>query len=123
MFVLKWYGHLNGWHALTHVRWLLLATGVAAILLMLMQAARRSPALPVTFSAFVTVLGAASFLWLGYRVVISVPPHQKLGAIVGWVCVIAIALAGIASIRQEGIASADEPQEIPTITPGQVGGS
>ena len=65
---------VNGWHALTDAaladagddprarsRWSFL------------QATRRAPALPVSFSVIVTVLGVLTTLWLIYRVLLNVP--------------------------------------------------
>ncbi|MBV9466773.1 MAG: hypothetical protein JO206_09070 [Solirubrobacterales bacterium] len=127
LFVLPWYRvgaavSLDGWHGLTHLRWLSLVTVIAGAALVYLQAARRAPALPVTVSVFVTVLGALTALWLIYRVLIDPPSGQQVGAYVGLLGACAIAYGGYASMRQEGIATADEPQEIPTVgLPGQDG--
>ena len=74
MFLLKWYGvggvvgafaaragisaSVNGWHALTILRWLMLLTIIAALALAYLQASQRSPALPVSASVIVTVHAA-----------------------------------------------------------------
>ena len=63
----KWYGgaggtggSLTGWQALTDLRWLLLVTILAALGLAFMQATRRAPAVPVTMSLIVMLLGIVS---------------------------------------------------------------
>src|SRR5579884_4484695 len=40
----------NGWHGLAHAHWLLLVTIVLALALLVLQAARPSPAVPVTLA-------------------------------------------------------------------------
>ena len=89
MFLLPWYGYKgdlapiaarlgvstsqNGWHSLSTTRWLLLLTIVAALALVYLQGTRRSPAMPVTFSLFVWLLGGLTSLVLIYRVLINMP--------------------------------------------------
>src|SRR5947209_13556312 len=46
----------NGWNGANHLHWLLLVTIIAALALFVTQAARRSPAIPVTLSLFVLLL-------------------------------------------------------------------
>ncbi len=122
MFALKWYavsGSLSetlgrglgqpttfdGWNGLQHLRWLLLVTIVAALALTYFQAARRQPAIPITLSVVVTVLGGLSALALIYRVLINTPAStldQRAGAYLGLVATIGIAYGGYKSMRQEG---------------------
>jgi hypothetical protein len=88
------------------------------------QASRRAPAIPVSLSLLTMVLGGLTVLWLIYRVLISPPGgDRKTGAIIGLLSACAIAYGGYRSVRQEGIAQADEPAEIPTIRLGEQGGS
>ncbi|HEX4279930.1 MAG TPA: hypothetical protein VHZ27_04135, partial [Solirubrobacteraceae bacterium] len=77
----KWYGgagrtggSLTGWQALTDLRWLLLVTIVAAVGLVFIQATRRAPALPVTMSLVVMLLGIVTVVALIIRVLIDPPP-------------------------------------------------
>jgi len=121
----KWYGagsgsggSETGWQSLTDLRWLLLVTIVAAAGLVFAQAARRAPAIPVTMSLVVMLLGIASVVALIYRVLISPPPHQEAGAYLGLLWAIGIALGGYFSLRQEGIAARDAPRDIPIVRPG-----
>src|SRR5438874_10211403 len=72
MLALPWYrgprGSVTGWDGLTHLRWVLLATVVLALATVVFQAIRPSPAIPVTLTAFTTMLGGASTILLIYRV-------------------------------------------------------
>jgi hypothetical protein len=119
----KWYGHggrsRTGWAALTNLHWLLAVTIAAAFGLMLTQLIRRAPAVPVTMSMIVTVLGLISVLALIYRVLINPPAHEQGGAFLGLASAIALAYGGYLSLRQEGIARRDGPRDIPVVRPGR----
>jgi FtsH-binding integral membrane protein len=106
---------VDGWNGLSHARWLLLVTILAAFALVLFQARLRAPAIPVTLSWVVAVLGGLSVLWLIYRVIISPAGGREIGGWIGLISAGAIAYGGFASLRLEGIARADAPQEIPTV--------
>jgi cytochrome bd-type quinol oxidase subunit 2 len=121
----KWYGagggtggSQTGWHALTDLRWLMLVTIVATVGLVFAQATRRAPAIPVTMSLVVMLLGIVCVAALIYRVLINPPPHQQAGAYLGLLSAIGIAVGGYISLRQEGIARRDEPRDIPIVGPG-----
>ena len=119
----KWAGSRTGWEALVSLRWLLIVTIATAFGLVLTQATRRAPAIPVTMSLMVTVLGAISVLALVYRVLISPPAHQHAAAYVGLLSAIALAYGGYLSMREEGIARHDAATEIPVVRPGQQNGT
>jgi hypothetical protein len=144
MFVLTWYGltpqirptaatlgsstSVTGWDALTNVRWLMLLTIACGLALVCFQAARRAPAIPVTLSVLVTVLGVLTVLALIYRVLINEPGsdaaiEQKAGAFVGLASAIAIVIGGYLSLRDEGIADKDAPADIEPVSLGPAGGS
>jgi hypothetical protein len=115
---------VDGWHGLSNARWLILATVVAAFALVFFQATRRAPAVPVTLSLLTALLGGLTVLWLIYRVLISPPGgDRKAGAIIGLLSACAIVYGGYQSLRREGIAAADGPGEIPTVSLGEQGGS
>ena len=118
----KWAGSRTGWQALVSLRWLLAVTIAAAFGLVITQTTRRSPAIPVTMSVVVTVLGAISVLALIYRVLINPPTHQLAAAYLGLLSAIALAYGGYLSMREEGIARRDAPSEIPIVRPGQESG-
>jgi uncharacterized membrane protein YoaK (UPF0700 family) len=111
-------GSRTGWQALTDLRWLLLVTIVAAVALVVVQASHRAPALPVTMSLVVMLLGIVTVLALVYRVLISPPPHQEVGAWLGLLSALGITVGGYLSLRQEGIARRDERRDIPIVRPG-----
>ena len=76
-------GSRTGWQALTDLRWLLLVTIIAAVALVLAQARRRAPAIPVTMSLVVMLLGLISVVALIYRVLINAARAPAGGAYLG----------------------------------------
>ena len=108
---------VDGWNGLTNAHWLLLVTIAIAFALVLFQARERAPAIPVTLSLFVGLLGGATSIWLLYRVLISPPGgSRQFGGILGLLAAFAITYGGWRSVRLEGIRRDDGPAEIPTIT-------
>jgi hypothetical protein len=105
----------TGWEALPELRWLILLAIVAALGLVLAQAAFRAPALPVAMSTAATALGALTVLGLIYCVVLSPVAHQQSGAYLQLAAAVLTALGSYLSLRQEGISAADAPREIPTV--------
>lgn len=138
MFLLPWYS-VNGalaslaaklgvsisrdaWESLSTTRWLLILAVAASLALVYLQGTRPAPALPVTFSLFVMLLGGLTALVLIYRVLINVPgPNdvvsRDVGGFIGLLASFAITYGGASSLRAEGIAPQDEPQDIPTVQP------
>jgi hypothetical protein len=121
----KWYGtgtrdggSRTGWQALTDLRWLLLVTIVAGVGLVFAQASRRAPAVPVTMSLVVMLLGLVTVVALIYRVLINAAAHQQTAAYLGLLWALGIAWGGYLSLRQEGIARRDERRDIPIVRPG-----
>jgi len=110
---------VDGWNGLTHGHWLMVLTIIFAFALFIFQGTRRAPAVPVTLSLFATSLGVLATLWLVYRDFISAAGSLKLGAVIGLVSALAIAVGGWDSLHTEGIAAEDGPAEIPTVSPGQ----
>lgn len=106
----------NGWHGLSHGHWLLLITILAALGLVLFQAARPAPPIPVTFSLLVMVLGGLSTLWLIVRVILDPPAGRNFGGWLGLISAAVLTWAGYESVRMEGIAPEDTPRDIPTVS-------
>lgn len=108
----------DGWNGFLHGRWMLAATLILACGLFWFQATRRSPAIPVTLGLFATLFAAVSALWLIYRLLID-PPHatREAGGFVALASMITLAYGGWRSIRDERVAPADRPSEIPTVDP------
>ncbi|HEY6398724.1 MAG TPA: hypothetical protein VIX82_14850, partial [Solirubrobacteraceae bacterium] len=125
MFVLHWYGpradgarpvaSLIGWQAFTVWRWLALLTILAGLCLLVFQATRHGPALPVSTSVVTVALALVSALWLAFRVLLDHPPRQQVGAILGLLAAFGILCGSFLSLRQEGIAPRDGPADVPTI--------
>lgn len=110
-----WYASRTGWQLLSSLRWLALVTIVAALALVFLQVTRRAPAVPVTMSVIVFVLGLVTVLWLIYRVVIDPATHEHAGAWLGLLSACLIVIGSFLSMRQEGILPADGPQDIPVV--------
>jgi hypothetical protein len=139
-FVFKWYAlsgplvqtaskflglstSVNGWHALSNLRWLIVLTGLVGLALFYVQGSRRAPALPVSLTVIATVLGFLTSIALIYRVVIDRPGgysdiQLRFGAIAAMLSAIAITTGGYRSLREDGIAPADGPSEIETVKLG-----
>ncbi|MEA2159962.1 MAG: hypothetical protein QOD66_2342 [Solirubrobacteraceae bacterium] len=113
LFALKWFGPgaitssdhatstVNGWDGLIHLRWLILVTIAFAVMVAALGASTPRSRLRLPFSAILTLLALASLLWLGYRVLISIPPGEKPAAYAGLACALAIFVGGCASLRRE----------------------
>ncbi len=114
---------VNAWHGLTTLRWLILVTIVAALALVILEGTRRAPALPVSLSVIVTVLGALTAIALIYRVLISVPgPNglldQKVGAYLGLLSAVALTYGAFRSLREEDRPDPARTAAIPTVSVG-----
>ena len=107
--------NVNGWHGVSHLRWVLLVTVIAALALFVLQATRRSPALPATFSLIVMFLGGLSVIWLLIRVAINPPGGRCWGGWVGLTAAAVLTWGAYWSLRKEGIAPSDAPADIPTV--------
>ena len=107
LFAVKWYGpdaissSVNGWDGLIHLRWLILVTIAASFMLAALGAIAPRSRWQLPYGVIFTLLALATLLWLGYRVLISIPPGEKPAAYVGLACVLGIFLGGCASLRRE----------------------
>ena len=122
MFLTKWYGVAgvpdpsaarpaistaeNAWNGLTIVRWVMLATIIAALGSVVLHASQRSHGTRTDTSLLIVTLGSLTSLLLLYRVLIVLPQSskvidQKLGAILGLAFAFGIALGGFESIREQ----------------------
>jgi hypothetical protein len=89
----------NAWHAMTLVRWLMLLTILVAIGSLFLHASQRAHGAETDTSAAIAVLGTITAVLLAYRVLIDLPSppsvvDQKLGAYLGLLSAIAIAIGG-----------------------------
>jgi hypothetical protein len=120
IFVLEWYGVVglpqtrrsgittaeNAWQTLTYTRWVMLITIVVALGSVFLHMTQRSHGAKTDTSVLVTVVGTITALLLIYRVLIELPNPSsvvdvKIGAFLGLLAGIGIALGGIESIREE----------------------
>ncbi len=98
-------GAETGWEALSLVRWVALATALAAISSVLLHASQRRHGTKTDTSRVVAALGSLTSLLLVYRVLIMLPSgaeviDQKLGAFLGLLCALGVALGGYESIAE-----------------------
>jgi hypothetical protein len=112
---------VDGWHGLTHARWLVLVTVAVALLVVFFQARERAPAIPVAMAVILGPLAAATLVWLIVRVLISPPGGRQIGGWIGLLSAAALAYGSYRSIRLEGVAEKDAPVEIPTMRVGGEG--
>ncbi|HWE10221.1 MAG TPA: hypothetical protein VG325_12775 [Solirubrobacteraceae bacterium] len=109
LFVLPWFQsgrpgphqvQSDGWTSLPVVRWLIVVTGIAGLLLAFFQETRRAPALPVVMSVIVSALAVVTTVVLVVRLPTSAATPQ-LGAYLGVICAAGLALGGFYSMRDE----------------------
>lgn len=133
MFLTKWYGVAgvpdpsaarpavstaeDAWNGLTDVRWVMLVTIAAALGSVVIHAQQRRHGGRTETGWLVLSLGGLTSILLLYRVLISLPQpdrvlDQKLGAVLGLLSALGIALGGFASV-QERRTRAQEGREPP----------
>jgi hypothetical protein len=132
-------GSYDAWNAFSVIDWFLLLTIIVAVALPCFQATRRAPAIPVSLSVIGTVLGIVAVILILFRIIdrpdlVSIPPALsalaahldralKIGAFLGLLAALGIAAGCYLSLRQEGIAEKDGPQDIETVSAVRTGGS
>jgi hypothetical protein len=95
----------NGWDGLTVVRWVILSTIAVALGSVFLLVSQRGHGTKTDTSRLVTGFGALSTILLVFRVLIVLPAgseviDQKLGAVLGVVCALGIAVGGYESIGE-----------------------
>jgi hypothetical protein len=103
---------VDGWNGHSVLRWLMLLTIIAALVLAFLTATQRTVALPVTMAVIVTALASLLTLLLAYRVILNEPgPNElidvKIGAWLGLLSAAGIAYGGYLSMRDEGTSLSD----------------
>jgi hypothetical protein len=120
MFLLEWYGTVglprsrrsgietavNAWKELSIARWLLLLAIIVALGSVILHATQRSHGTKTDTSVLVAVTGTVAAVVLGYRVLIDLPHPSsvvdiKIGAYLGLLAILGIALGGYDSILEE----------------------
>jgi amino acid transporter len=117
----------DAWHTLTVLRWLMLATIAVSIGAAILHFTQRGHGSRTDTGLIITVLGTVTAVLVFYRVLISLPMpaeviDQKLGALVGLVGAIGIAVGGFESLRAERaqerrLVQRSKPEESLSATP------
>jgi hypothetical protein len=117
----------NAWHGMTYLRWLMLLTCFVAIGSLFLHASQRTHGAETDTSLAITVLGTVTAVALAYRVLIDQPTppsvvDQKLGAYLGLLSAVALAVGGydalLAARRAEQLRNAAaESAAPPAATP------
>ncbi len=120
MVLLDWYGAVgeprarrsgittaeSGWNTLTLLRWLMLLTIVLALGATVVHATQRGHGARTETGLAVTLSGTLTAVLLGFRVLVDPPDPSsvvdvKIGAFLGLLATVAIALGGFESLREE----------------------
>ncbi len=120
MFLLEWYGTVglprsrrsgietavNAWHELTVTRWLMLLAAIVALGSVILHATQKTHGAKTDTSIVVAVTGTVAAVVLGSRVLINLPHPSsvvdiKIGAYLGLLATLGIALGGYDSILEE----------------------
>jgi hypothetical protein len=114
---------LSAWQAFSVTDVILALTAAVAIGLAVITASRRSPALPVAGSVITFTLGALATLLVFYRILNQPGPNEfvqvKIGAFLGFLCVLAIAVGGWRSMRDEDWEDAPVPTDVRPAPPAE----
>jgi hypothetical protein len=124
---LDWYsfrgGGLSAWQAFSVTDLILALAGLAGIGLAVITASRRSPALPVAASVITATLGALATLLVLYRILNQPGPNEflevELGAFLGFLSVLAVAVGGWRSMRDEDWEDAPVPTDVRPTPPAE----
>lgn len=121
MFAVKWYGvagvpdpsyarpaissAVDGWNALTGIRWLILATVIVAVGSIVLHVSQLQHGVKTDTSRLVTALSGLTTLLLAYRILIELPSgekviDQKLGAFIALVAALGVLWGGCESIAE-----------------------
>jgi outer membrane biosynthesis protein TonB len=131
MFIFDWYGPagfiqeqaaagnvdisgLNAWKIFEFTDIVLFVVALVGVGLAVLTALEQSPALPVAGSVLTTAAGILGSVWLFYRILNQPGPNDvidvEIGAWLGLLATLAIAVGGWLSMREEGVATAQPPQ-------------
>ena len=120
---LGWYSGASAWEAFSVLDVLLALLALVPLALVVLQATRESPSLPVAFSVLTVVAGALATLLVLYRVVNQPGANDavevELGAWIGLAAAVVTAAGGWRSMRVEEIPGAARPpiEDLPAPTP------
>ncbi|MDO8212878.1 hypothetical protein [Conexibacter sp. CPCC 206217] len=111
----------NGWHTHSVLRWFMLLTILAALILFVATLTQQTPAFSSAWAPVLTALAFVTTVFVAYRVVINEPgPNEFVDVDVGaWIGLFACALTtygGYLSMRIEGGPIADVPVQHRTLS-------
>jgi hypothetical protein len=119
------YRDVNGWQALSILGPLALVVALGGVVVVVLQAVCRAPALPVCATAVELFLAFVLTVGLIIRVLIAHPAlsyspfksvvHVRFGGYAGLALAVAVLLGAYLSLRSDGVAAADAPQQIETL--------
>ena len=124
---LHWYGdgpfELTAWQAFDVLDVVLALLALVPLGLVVTQATRRSPSIPVAFSVLSTLAGMLAALLILYRIVNQPGPNDlvevQAGAWLGFVAAVVVAAGGWRSMRVEPIPGTPMPpiEDVPAPAP------
>jgi drug/metabolite transporter (DMT)-like permease len=120
---LDWYSGASAWQAFSVLDVVLALLALVPLALVVLQATRESPSLPVAFSVLTTVAGALATLLILYRILDQPGPNDRvdveLGAWIGLAAAAVTAAGGWRSTRVEAIPGARRPpiEDLPAPAP------
>jgi hypothetical protein len=122
LFALPWFGAgggatVTGWTAMDVLRFVVVVAALGGLALAIAQATQTSPALPVSLSVVVTVIGAVTTIALVIRLLTAAGTPQS-GAYLGLAAGIALTAGAFASLRQESGWTPGAEHPIPTVPLG-----
>jgi amino acid transporter len=110
---LDWFSGASAWQALSVLDVVLTLLALVPLALVVLQATRESPSLPVAFSVLTTIAGALATLLILYRLLNQPGPNDRveveLGAWIGLAAAVVTAVGGWRSTRVEAIPGARRP--------------
>lgn len=92
---------LDGWQALTTIRWFLVLAIAASLALVLLTASQQAPAIPAAASMITCVLGILATVLVAFRVIHHPGLSARSGLFVGFVAALAAGYGGFVSLRAE----------------------
>jgi carbon starvation protein CstA len=120
---LGWYSGASAWQAFSVLDVVLALLALVPLALVVLQATRESPSLPVAFSVLTTLAGALATLLILYRILNQPGPNDRvaveLGAWIGLAAAAIAAVGGWRSLREEEIPGLPLPpvEELPVPAP------
>ena len=120
---LGWYSGASAWEAFSVLDVVLVLLALVPLALVVLQATRESPSLPVAFSVVATLAGALATLLILYRILNQPGPNDRVAVELGaWIGLAAAAVAtagGWRSLREEAIPGVALPpvEDLPAPAP------